>query len=113
MQNVDLKEIENSYRELGIEGNDTFTLIASQYINFHQLKLSERLINILQKANEINCNGSKQKIEQITTEIVKNDQLGTELPIFYQYFHGKRFRDNIGKFFTPLNIVKSMVKWWH
>ncbi len=104
-----LKNIEKKYRELGIEGDDVFTLIASEYIQFHKLDMSERLISIVQKANAINCNGSSQQVKNITKLVLKNDKSGTRLPILYQFFHSKRFRDNTGKFFTPRNIAKSMV----
>ncbi|MCP4351566.1 MAG: N-6 DNA methylase [Desulfobacterales bacterium] len=109
MKNNKLKEVEKRYRELGVEGDEVFTLIASEYIQLHKLDLSERLVSIIKKANGINCNGNRQKIESITKRVVRYDKLGKELPILYQFFHSKRFRDNTGKFFTPGNIAKSMV----
>jgi len=108
MKNNKLKEVEKRYRELGVEGDDVFTLIASEYIRFHKLELSERLIGIIKKADEINCNGNSQKMESIAKRVVRYDKLAKKLPILYQFFHSKRFRDNTGKFFTPRNIARSM-----
>jgi len=110
MKNNKLKEVEKRYRELGVEGDDVFTLIASEYIRFHKLELSERLIGIIKKADEINCNGNSQKMESIAKRVVRYDKLAKKLPILYQFFHSKRFRDNTGKFFTPRNIARSMAE---
>lgn len=104
------KELEKRLRELGIEGDDVFTLIASKYIQILNLDLSQRLEIIIKKAENINLNGSKLKIENLIEKIVRNDLNGKELPALYQFFHSKRFRDNTGKFFTPRNIAKSMVE---
>jgi len=104
------KEIERTFRELGIEGDDVFTLIAAKYIQSLNLELSDRLISITKKAKSINLNGSKNKIETLIEKIVKSDSEGTNLPALYQFFHSKRFRDNTGKFFTPRNVAKSMVE---
>lgn len=104
------KEIEQRFRELGIEGDDVFTLIASNYIKILHLELSERLESIIEKAERINLNGSKSKIEIRLKRVVNNDLTGKNLPALYQFFHSKRFRDNTGKFFTPRNIAKSMVE---
>lgn len=104
------KEIEKKFRELGIEGDDVFTLIATKYIQLLELELSDRLNDIIRKSDKINCNGSKERIEKLTVSIVTNDKKGIELPALYQFFHSKRFRDNTGKFFTPRNIAESMVE---
>ena len=76
MKNNKLKNVEKRYRELGVEGDDVFTLIASEYIQFHKLDMSERLISIIKKANEINCNGSSQKMESIAKRVVRYDKSG-------------------------------------
>lgn len=104
------RNIERQYRELGIEGDDVFTLIASEYIKFHKLELSERLSNLINKANYIDCNGNLKKVGKLTHEVIISDKSGNNLPSLYQFFHSKRFRDNTGKFFTPKNITKSMVE---
>jgi len=104
------KEIERKFRELGIEGDDVFTLISAKYINSLKLESSKRLTSIIKKASNINLNGSKNKIELLIEEIVNRDLAGTNLPALYQFFHSKRFRDNTGKFFTPRNVAKSMVE---
>jgi type I restriction-modification system DNA methylase subunit len=44
----------------------------------------------------------------IAKRVVRYDKIGKELPILYQFFHSKRFRDNTGKFFTPGNVARSM-----
>ena len=49
------KNLEKKYRELGIEGDDVFTLIASEYVRFHKLNLSERLKNLVNNADSIDC----------------------------------------------------------
>jgi len=104
------KEIEKRFRELGIEGDDVFTLIVSKYIQVLKLELSGRLESIVKKAKSINLNGSESKIEEFLEKIVNNDMAGSNLPPLYQFFHSKRFRDNTGKFFTPRNVAKSMVE---
>jgi len=103
------KELERKFRELGIEGDDVFTLITAKYIQLLKLEPSDRLSLTIKKAKSINLNGSKSKIESLIEDIVNSDLVGTTLPALYQFFHSKRFRDNTGKFFTPRNVAKSMV----
>lgn len=66
------KEIEKQFRELGIEGDDVFTLIAVKYIKLLELELSDRLNDIIYKSENINCNGSKNSVEKLTRRIVTN-----------------------------------------
>lgn len=103
------KEIERRFRELGIEADDVFTLIAAKYVELLKLALSDRLTSIIKKARDIKLNNCENKIESLTTEIVNKDLGGINLPTLYQFFHAKRFRDNTGKFFTPRNVARSMV----
>jgi len=105
-----LKEIDRVFRQYGIEGEDTFRLISTQYLNAHNpQKISKELKLFWEEGKVLLVNISEDKIARQTLEyVISNDFYGENLPIIYQFFLSKRFRDLSGKFFTPKNLAWLM-----
>lgn len=49
-------------------------------------------------------------IASAVDEVVKADPTGRELPVWYQFFLGRRFREGSGKFFTPRTVARAMAR---
>ncbi len=105
-----LKEIDKTFRQFGIEGEDTFKIIATHYLNIHTpKKVSKELRAFWNQGLELLELVNEDKIARQTLElIITSDLYGEGLPILYQYFLTKRFRDLSGKFFTPKSLAKIM-----
>lgn len=106
-----LKEIDKTFRQFGIEGEDTFTIISTHYLNTHKPgKISKDLKSFWNQGQKLLKIVKNDRVAEQTLEfIIANDLYGENLPIFYQYFLTKRFRDLSGKFFTPKNLARIMV----
>ena len=93
----------------GIDGEDAFSVIASSYISSFPTKSSERLSEIHARGKAIATKyGIRADHMEETHGITEKDAEGEMLPILYQHFLSKRFRETSGKFFTPKPIAKSM-----
>jgi len=104
---INLKNIENSLRQTGIEAEDAFYTIAHLYIQNYNPPSSPRLENIAERGKKIVENSMLLNIFQLQS-FIKSDPKGELLPVLYQFFLSKRFRDSTGKFFTPHSIASSM-----
>jgi type I restriction-modification system DNA methylase subunit len=105
-----LKETDRIFRQFGIEGEETFKLITSHYLNAHKpQKVSKCLADLWREGNLLFDTVKSDKIAcQTLAFISANDYYGESLPIVYQYFLTKRFRYLSGKFFTPRNLANLM-----
>ncbi|HAX98055.1 MAG TPA: restriction endonuclease subunit M [Candidatus Atribacteria bacterium] len=104
-----LKDIDNSFRQHGIEAEDAFFAVSSFYIQYYKLNSKTRISAIKDKGQIFlqRCQDDKSLINQLQN-IVKNDPKGELLPVIYQFFLAKRFRDSSGKFFTPTTVAEAM-----
>ena len=108
---INIKEIERLFRKHGIESEDVFNAISAQYIVSNNLNISERLEKIKIKGlSLLNQIKRDNHLIKILNDLTKKDKYGEQLPVIYQYFLSKRFRDFSGKFFTPREIASSMSK---
>jgi type I restriction-modification system DNA methylase subunit len=111
METIDkIKEIEIFLRQYGIEGEDAFITLTAFYLRIHNpVQVSNNLIYFRKKGEKF-----LQKLDNDIVLIgqleqyVSKDIKGNSLPIAYQYFLSKKFRDNTGKFFTPQEVAESM-----
>ncbi|NCA75647.1 MAG: methyltransferase domain-containing protein [Alphaproteobacteria bacterium] len=112
MESQKLKELDRVFRQHGIEAEDTFKVISAYYLNVHKPSdVSSLLEQFWIEGNSILERITNDNIAIQTLEYtVAFDYYGECLPIIYQFFLGKRFRDLSGKFFTPKNLAKFMVK---
>jgi len=105
-----IKNIESFLRQYGIEGEDAFLALTSFYLRiYNPLETSKNLEAHRKKGEKLL---SKFKSDLVLIDQLKDfvitDESGESLPIAYQYFHSKKFRDNTGKFFTPKEVAEAM-----
>ncbi|MBC1195262.1 N-6 DNA methylase [Microcystis aeruginosa BLCCF158] len=105
-----LKDIELAFRQFGYEGEDVFNVIAYSYIDVFAIETTKKLDKIIMKGHCLSEIVFQDKtLQEVIYCQIKKDVNGKNLPIFYQYFLAKRFRDITGKFFTPHAIAEQMV----
>lgn len=105
------KRLEDAFRRHGIEGELAFYTLAFCYAERFRDVLMEPPERIMQRGRSL---FDKIKIDMhLTTlldSIVASDPRGENLPAWYQYFLGRRFREGSGKFFTPKPIASAMAR---
>jgi len=105
-----LQNIETFLRQYGIEGEDAFIVLTTFYLRLHNPKPVSKNLTFFRNQGETllgKLNNDILLIEQLE-EYISNDIKGDSLPIAYQYFLSKKFRDNTGKFFTPKEVAEAM-----
>jgi len=108
---INTKKVESLFRRHGIEAEDAFYALSARYLDYNNINGSHRLAKMREKGSIILERAKEdESLNKYLNSIVHFDPLGEYLPIFYQYFLGKRFRDFSGKFFTPRPIASAMVR---
>lgn len=102
-----IKLIEKSLRQFGIDGENAFYYLLFQYYLAYSPKLNDFPKTIISKYSRL----SKivdDKTKLALASVINGDPTGSVLPIWYQYFLSKMFRENSGKFFTPHPVATAM-----
>jgi len=102
-------DIEAGFRRYGLEGEDVFLALAARCVqesrgrhNGFEFFQYERGLQVLDLVKH------DRQIDSILARVcVVSDAVG-HLPVWYQYFVGRRFREGSGKFFTPRPVARSM-----
>lgn len=105
-----LQQLERLLRKLGVEGEAAFYAIASTYM--HHLPDSQRRrlpdrLHLRADAARSQVQGDREAALALEG-VISNDPRGQSLPILYQHFIGRRFREGSGKFFTPQPVAAAM-----
>jgi type I restriction-modification system DNA methylase subunit len=102
--------IEAGFRRYGLEGEDVFLALAARCVeesrgrhNGFEFFQYERGLQVLDLVTH-----DRQIDSILARACVGSDSIG-HLPVWYQYFVGRRFREGSGKFFTPKIVARSMV----
>ncbi len=105
-----IKEVETFLRQYGIEGEEAFLALTAFYLRIHNPQNSSQNLNFFKEKGEALLSKVNNDLIVIAKleEYVSNDIKGNSLPVAYQYFHSKKFRDNTGKFFTPREVAEAM-----
>jgi type I restriction-modification system DNA methylase subunit len=105
------QQIADYFRRFGLEGEAAFQAVAYQYL----LCFRERLSG-LPPLVEDKWQAAYGKIERehyvvdFVNGIVSQDGHGDQLPDWYQFFVGRRYRAGSGKFFTPKPVASTMAR---
>jgi len=101
--------IEAAFRRYGLEGEDVFLALAARCVqesrgrhNGFEFFQYERGLQVLDLVTHDRQIGSV-----LARVCIGSDAVG-HLPVWYQYFVGRRFREGSGKFFTPRLVARSM-----
>ena len=105
---VTKKDLEYTLRLHGIEGEDAFYLITFLYCNqLNSIPLRDKTIFEKTKKSHHKIS-SDQHLTNLFVKLINEDPQGNNIPIWYQHFLGRKFREDSGKFFTPRPIAKAM-----
>lgn len=104
-----MQTIEAAFRRYGLEGEDVFLAIAARCMQESHVRQNgfeffqyERGLQVLDLVTH------DRQIDSLLTRICANSEAVVQLPLWYQYFIGRRFREGSGKFFTPKSVARSM-----
>lgn len=103
--------LSNTLRRHGVEGEQAFLVLAARYVEFHGIAGRTFAFFPVQRAvATLSAVRRDQRVIEALERVVRADPDGRELPTWYQYFFGRRFREGSGKFFTPRPIANAMAK---
>jgi SAM-dependent methyltransferase len=101
--------IEAGFRRYGVEGEDVFLGLAARCVieapergkefEFFQY---ERGLQVLDSVTH------DRQMDAFLGRVCGGPEAVSHLPVWYQYFVGRRFREGSGKFFTPRTVARSM-----
>lgn len=103
--------LHNALRRYGIEGEEAFLVLASRYLDTR--KAARRHFSFFPVERgfaALNMVAHDKQVLSILDGILAVDPQGRELPTWYQFFFGRRFREGSGKFFTPRTVASAMAK---
>ena len=103
--------LQNGLRRYGIEGEEAFLVLASRYLDVRKVPLLKLRFFPLERGQAaLNMVAHDKQVMAILDGIVTGDPVGRELPNWYQFFFGRRFREGSGKFFTPRTVAAAMAR---
>jgi SAM-dependent methyltransferase len=106
---VSTAALANAFRRYGVEAEDAFLALATRYLQVHAAELPQRTFFPLERGlATLDAVGHDRQLLSLLDRIVESDPVGIELPVWYQYFLGRRFREGSGKFFTPRTVAAGM-----
>ncbi|OGP60262.1 MAG: hypothetical protein A2V67_18890 [Deltaproteobacteria bacterium RBG_13_61_14] len=101
--------MEAGFRRYGLEGEDVFLALAARCVqesrgrhNGFEFFQYERGLQVLDLVTH------DRQIDSILARVCLGSDAVGHLPVWYQYFVGRRFREGSGKFFTPRTVARSM-----
>ncbi len=101
--------LDNALRRYGVEAEDAFLALASRYLQVRAVELPRKSFFPLERGlSTLETVAHDRQLLSLLDRIVENDPGGRELPVWYQYFLGRRFREGSGKFFTPRSVAAGM-----
>ena len=106
---VSMSALDNAFRRYGIEAEDAFLALAARYLQLRAVELPKKSYFPLERGlATLDTIGHDRQLLSLLDRVIENDPAGMELPVWYQYFLGRRFREGSGKFFTPRTVATGM-----
>lgn len=103
--------LNNALRRYGIEGEEAFLVLASRYLDTRKAARRDFSFFPVERGfTALNIVAHDKQVLSILDGILAADPQGRELPTWYQFFFGRRFREGSGKFFTPRTVAAAMAK---
>ncbi|MGH7801876.1 MAG: HsdM family class I SAM-dependent methyltransferase [Thermodesulfobacteriota bacterium] len=101
--------VEAAFRRYGLEGEDVFLAIAARSVQESHVRQDgfeffkyERGLQVLDLVTH------DRQVDSLLARVCVGSDAVAHLPVWYQYFVGRRFREGSGKFFTPKPVARSM-----
>ncbi len=99
------------FRRHGLEGEPAFQAIAYHYMQLFPLQTADIPGTITAAWKAAHCKiENDNTVRRYLDEIIGEDESGHNLPDWYGFFVGRRFREGSGKFFTPRPIAVAMAR---
>ncbi len=106
---VSMSALDNAFRRYGVEAEDAFLTLAARYLQVRAAELPKKPFFPRERGlATLDSVGHDRQLLSLLDRIVASDPAGMELPVWYQYFLGRRFREGSGKFFTPRTVAAGM-----
>lgn len=103
--------LHNALRRYGIEGEEAFLVLASRYLDTRKAARRDFSFFPVERGfSALSIVAHDKQVLSILDGILAADPQGRELPTWYQFFFGRRFREGSGKFFTPRTVAAAMAK---
>lgn len=101
--------LHDALRRHGVEGENAFLVLAARYAEDRGLAGRDFRFFPLDSARAVLGDVTNdRRLLSVLDDIIRSDPEGRELPTWYQFFFGRRFREGSGKFFTPRAIASAM-----
>jgi SAM-dependent methyltransferase len=101
--------IDAVFRRYGLEGEDVFLALAARCVQESHVRHNgfdffkyERGLQVLDLVTH------DRQVDSLLARVCFGSNAVAHLPLWYQYFVGRRFREGSGKFFTPKPVARSM-----
>ena len=101
--------IDAVFRRYGLEGEDVFLALAARCVQESHVRHNgfdffkyERGLQVLDLVTH------DRQVDSLLARVCVGSNAVAHLPLWYQYFVGRRFREGSGKFFTPKPVARSM-----
>ena len=101
--------IDAVFRRYGLEGEDVFLALAARCVQESHVRHNgfdffqyERGLQVLDLVTH------DRQVDSLLARVCVGSNAVAHLPLWYQYFVGRRFREGSGKFFTPKTVARSM-----
>ncbi len=105
------ERLQNNFRRHGLEGETAFQAIAYHYTHLFPLETADIPRGIVAVWKAAHCKiVNDGHIRRTLNELVVQDKQGHNLPDWYGFFVGRKFREGSGKFFTPRPIATLMAR---
>jgi len=105
-----IHSIDALFRRYGLEGEDVFLAIAARCVQESRIRHNGfdffkygRGLQVLDIVTH------DRQVDSLLARVCVGSNAVDRLPLLYQYFVGRRFREGSGKFFTPKSVARSML----
>lgn len=103
--------LQDDFRRHGLEGETAFQAIAYHYTHIFPIETADIPRGIVAAWKAAHCKiVNDGHIRRALNELVIQDKQGHNLPDWYGFFVGRKFREGSGKFFTPRPIATLMAR---
>ena len=102
--------LHDNLRRHGLEGEEAFLVVAAQYLSKCPKRWKWSFFPVDRSREAARLVRGDRALSASLARAVASDPQGRQLPTWYQFFVGRRFREGSGKFFTPQSVASVMAQ---
>ena len=103
-------QLHDNLRRHGLEGEEAFLVVAAQYLSKCPKRRKWSFFPVDRSMEAARSVRGDRALSASLARAVASDPQGHQLPTWYQFFVGRRFREGSGKFFTPQAVASAMAQ---